>query len=160
MPGTYRYFDGTYEYDRKKWPSLNPDPRWCALLMTGRKCLGLTLKEAAARLGRSFETLVNGEHCRYRLSQKTEARLIKMYVREFAQRGGYEVDGLLEGASLAELRAALARSILAHKTGSLVLTARGTDGSAEDLVNGVIASAVAEKRIPPKMRERLLGVSL
>jgi hypothetical protein len=149
-----------YSYERRrKFPSMNPDPKVCGLLRAARKNLGWTLKQSAARLGLSFSAMASAEHCWYKLAKQTEARLIAIYLLEFAQRGGYEVEADLQ-ISIEELRTVLARAIVAHKTGSLVLAARGTDGAADGLVDSVIASAVADEFVPSKLRALLLGVSL
>jgi len=141
-----------------EWPSRNPDPRWGALLMTARKILGATVKEAASLVGRSFETLVNAEHGVVKLGKRTEPLLLHAYLVEFTRRGG-TVQLPAESATLAELRAALAKAIVVHQARGLVQSARGTDGDAEDIVDGVLSAAIQEQRITRRLRERLVGVS-
>jgi len=134
--------------------SRNPETRPAALLGVARRCLGLSLREAAQRIGRSFETLANGEGCKYRLAADTESRLIRAYLVEFEHRGIASLPQA-KNATLPELRVLLATAVVASKTSSLIELAHGMDGGQTDLVDAAINGGLADGNVRQSVVRRL-----
>lgn len=99
----------TYKYDATNWPSTNPNPKWCAVLMAARRVLGLKLREVAEVVGLNCYTISNAEHGRYRMAEATETKVVKFYLGEFAALGWQAQP---ESASLDDLRLALSKAII------------------------------------------------
>lgn len=85
------------------------------ILQAARRVLGLKLREVAEMVGLNCYTISNAEHGRYRMSERTETKVVKFYLGEFAELGWQTAP---ETASLDELRLALSRAILGIAGGS------------------------------------------
>ena len=99
----------TYIYDATDWPSTNPNPKWCAVLMAARRVLGLKLREVAEVVGLNSYTISNAEHGRYRMAESSETKVVKFYLEEFSALGWQTST---ESVSLDGLRLALSKAIL------------------------------------------------